>query len=117
MTAIAMIDPIRERLPRMLDEVTFGEDVQWECNIQLQPIAEGGMVPMVGVILIMASPLLGQEILGAATMPLGLAQADETLKIQLRQMWDGLCQQRSQMLGQTPPSGPFILPPTNGQHP
>jgi hypothetical protein len=117
MTAIAMIEPIRERLPRLLNEVSFGEDVQWEANIQLQPIDGGGMVPMVGIILIMSSPILGQEILGAAAVPLGVAQGDETFLAQLRQMWDGLCAQRSQMLGQGPSGGPFILPPTNGNQP
>jgi hypothetical protein len=111
------MDPIRERIPRLLDELSFGEDLQWEANVQLQPIPGNGMAPMVGIILVMNSPVLGQEILGAAAVPLGLAQADETLLGQLRQMWEGLCAQRSQMLGQANPGGPFILPPQNGNHP
>lgn len=116
MTATAIMDPIRERIPRLLDELSFGEDLQWEANCQLQPIP-GGMAPMVGIILVMNSPILGQEILGAAAVPLGLAQNDETLLGQLRQMWEGLCSQRSQMLGHANPGGPIVLPPTNGNQP
>jgi hypothetical protein len=114
----SLSDPIKERIPRLLESVTFGEDVQWEANVQLQPTPQG-MVPMVGVILIIPSGLLGQEIVGAAIMPLGMAQGDETLMDHLRAMWENLIAQRSQMLAnpQAPPGpGGLYLPP-NGNHP
>lgn len=118
MTISSLSDPIKERIPRLLENVTFGDDVAWEANVQLQPTPEG-MVPMVGVILIIPSGILGQEIVGAAIMPLGMAQSDDNMVQHLRAMWENLINQRSQILAnpQAPPGpGGLYLPP-NGNHP
>jgi hypothetical protein len=116
MTVSSLADPIRERIPRLLEYVTFGEDVAWDVNIQLQQTGQG-MAPMVGVILIIPSGLLGQEIVGAAIMPLGMAQNDEAMDQHLRAMWDNLTAQRSQMLANPEGSPGLYIPPPNGNHP
>jgi hypothetical protein len=116
MTISSLSDPIKERIPRLLEYITFGEDVAWEVNIQLQPTPQG-MTPMAGVILIIPSGLLGQEIVGAAIMPLGMAQNDDAMEQHLRAMWENLIAQRSNMLAnpEGPPGGLII--PNNGNHP
>lgn len=117
MTVKSLSDPIKEDIARLLEGVTLGEDVSFEANIALQPSPEG-MIPMVGVILIVPSGILGQEIIGAALMALGAAQNEALLTDHLRNMWSNLMDQRSRLLANPlDPGGPGIILPPNGNGP
>ncbi len=83
----------------------FGDEWTWEMTIQLVPGPNGAPVPVLILVLIMASPIVGQRLVGPAQIP--MHQVDEpAITNTVAQMIAGLRGLRAQQLGQTPPGVP-----------
>lgn len=116
MAITGIMDETREMIPDILNQITFGEDVEWEAIFQLMPTAQG---PQPGVILILtlSSAILGQGMIGTAAVPLPVAKDRIPLTEALRGLFENLMNQRSQITNGGPgPTGGLIVP-GNGNHP
>lgn len=99
MTIKNIMEGTREMIPEILQEICFGEDLEWDCQLQMAPTSQGPQ-PMVAIVLTMGSGLLGTNIVGMFMVPLPVAQEREALTRAMRQQFEQLLQQRSQVLAQ-----------------
>lgn len=98
---------IEDNIDDALNEVTGGEDVDWLLSFQIIPTDQGPQ-PVVFIATSAPSGLLGQNLFAMTALPLGNVDKIHDIKALLRNNWQQMMNQRSQILG-TPIDAPSKL--------